>query len=245
MDRLVARVLALVVLAAGCSIAFDPERYDDVPRCRYDDDCPVPDDARFGNICTVSEEHEDPDFSRICSPRPSASCDPDDYAYDSAFRSRVRQAFAQRERYLSPCVQMPGAAGCVPPGAGCMPGLSVNPASGRCDDEDPATPPAVAPEEVVALQDVLDQFCRSVYCGTEWACHTGTGTCVPCELGKSLGRGGCGDLYPHGERSPVYLGESEMQAACPDGEGGPVGDFADVPLGELEPPSGPLRDPAR
>jgi hypothetical protein len=230
--RFVVLALPVVILGGGCSIAFDPERYDDVPRCRYDDDCPVPDDPRFANVCTVSDEYEDPSFSRICSPRPAASCDPDDYAYDTQFRSRVRQAVSQRERYLSPCIEHPGAAGCVPPGAGCMPGLSVNPASGRCDDDDPGTPPAVAPEEVVALQDVLDQFCRSVYCGTDFACDVGSDSCVPCEVGKPLGRGGCGDLYPHGERSSVYLGETEMQAACP----GADGELGDVPLGELEMP---------
>jgi hypothetical protein len=235
----VALGLLVVGAIAGCSVVLDPERYDDVERCRYDDDCSAPDDPRYENICTVSEEYfvedEEPDidFPRICSPRPSVSCDPDDYAYDSAFRTRTREAIAQHERYASPCIEMPGAQGCPPHiDDGCTPGLVVHPLSGRCDDEDPTTPPAVAPEPTVILQDVLDQFCRSVYCDIEYACHTRRHRCEPCVLGEPLGRGGCGDLYPAGARSSVYETPDELDAGCslPD----------DVPhdahLGELEAP---------
>jgi hypothetical protein len=50
-----------------------------------------------------------------------------------------------------------------------------------------------------------------------------------CTLGAPIGRGGCGDLYPGGERSPVYLDDEEMDAAC----GGPDGDPQDAALGDF------------
>jgi hypothetical protein len=220
----VALPLVVVVLGAGvaaCSVVFDPERYDDVERCRYDDDCPDVEDPRYEYICTVSEEYqadgEDADlsFPRICSPRASVSCDPNAYAYDSQFRARTREATSGRIRYETVCSDLGGVQGCPPdPEHGCEAPLRVHPLSGRCDDEDESTPPAIAPEPSVAFQDVVDQFCRSVYCDIAYTCHVRDHVCEPCVLGEPLGRGGCGDLYPMGRRSGVYQSSAALIDTC-------------------------------
>src|SRR5688572_28311436 len=222
----------------ACSIAFDPERYDDVPRCTWDDDCPAPADPRYEHVCTVDESYEDPSFPKICSPRAAVSCDPDDYAYESTFMQRSREAKVRRDRYAAACPELGGVQGCPPGDTGCDPGLVMHPASGRCDDEDEDTPPAIGPEEVVSGQDVLDQFCRSVYCDQSFVCHVGTRTCMPCVLGNGLGNGGCGDLYPGGQRSSVYLDPAQMDAACQ----GPEGDPEDAAIGPFEDIADPEAD---
>ncbi len=233
-------LLTVIVAALGgpaCSIVFDPERDDDIDRCRYDDDCPVPPDPRFENICTVSEEYQQEDeavdvpFPLICSPRPSVSCDPDSYDYDSPFRTRAREAIGRLERYDTVCNPLGGVQGCPPhPETGCNEGLSPHPLSGRCDDDDESTPPAIAPEASVALQDVLDQFCRSVYCDIRFTCHVRDHVCEPCALGQPISRGGCGDLYPDGVRSSVYQSADELSAACM----GRDGDLEQAHIGPLE-----------
>lgn len=230
-------VIAVLGLASACSVVFDPERYDEIDRCRYDDDCPATPDPRFENICTVSDEYRREDeevelpFPRICSPRPSVSCDPDEYGYDSSFRTRAREAVSRRERYDTSCGPLGGVQGCPPdPELGCDEGLRPHPLSGRCDDEDDATPPAIAPEPSVLMQDVLDQFCRSVYCDVRFTCHVRDHTCEPCELGQPLGRGGCGDLYPDGVRSSVYQTAAQLEGSCQ----GRDGDLGDADLGPIE-----------
>ena len=235
-------VITAVLGLSACSVVFDPERYDDIDRCRYDDDCPATPDPRFANICTVSEEYQGEDeevdlsFPRICSPRPSVSCDPDAYAYDSPFRTRAREANGRLERYDTLCGPLGGVQGCPPhPETGCDEGLSPHPLSGRCDDDDEATPPAVAPESSVLLQDVLDQFCRSVYCDSRFTCHVRDHVCQPCEVGQPISRGGCGDLFPDGVRSPVYQTAAELTDDCMGRDGDPeqahLGPLEDAVMG--------------
>ncbi|MCA9655216.1 MAG: hypothetical protein KC501_35200 [Myxococcales bacterium] len=221
----------VLALAAGCSFVLDPERLDDVPRCRYDDDCPPADDPRYTLVCTVSEDFEDQelDFPRICSPRPAVSCNPREYPFDSPFATRYREATALDERYADPCSSTPGVQGCGPGDQGCAPGLSPHEISHRCDDLDPDTPPAVATDPLVTGQDVLDQLCRSVYCHIAFACETEDFRCVPCELGAPLGRGGCGDLYFTGVRSTVYQSADALIDEC----GGPEMDPEDAYLGPV------------
>lgn len=213
----------------GCTAILDPERIDDLERCDFDDDCSAPDDVRYSNICTVAGEDSDPDFPKFCSPRPSVSCDPDEYDYDSTFRTRAREATGHDELYEDRCEELGPVQGCDPDAEGCASSLSPHEVSGRCDDDDDETPPALSPQPSVAVQDVYDQFCRSVYCDVRFVCDTRTLVCTPCELGRPIGRGGCGDLYPGGERSPVYLDDDAMQAAC----AGPHGDPQDAAIGEF------------
>jgi len=120
--------------------------------------------------------------------------------------------------------------GCRPQDGACQGTLSPHEISRRCDDSDLDTPPAVAAEPMVSGQDVLDQFCRSVYCDIDFACRAQDFRCVPCELGKSIGAGGCGDLYLEGERSSVYESADELVAQC----GGPDLDPADAYVGPVE-----------
>ena len=82
-----------------------------------------------------------------------------------------------------------------------------------------------------------DQFCRSLFCDITFVCdHTGTDTCKPCELGRDLGRGGCGDIYFEGKPSPVYQDAEALEVTC---VGPGVSPPDDVFLGPLyEPPEG-------
>lgn len=202
-----------MTLGGGCSLMLDPERLDDVERCEYAVDCPESPDPRFEFICTTADEQSD--APKICSPRPSVSCDPGDYDYRSEFRTRHREAAAIDGRYVNRCSDLGGVQGCLPKDGVCNDGLTIHPDTGRCDDDDQSTPVALAPEEdLVRLQDVLDQFCRSMYCSDEFVCDKRDNVCVRCEFGTSLGRGGCGDLYIDGQRSSIYLSNDAMDEAC-------------------------------
>jgi hypothetical protein len=203
---------ALCGLAAGCTAILDPERIDDVYRCEFDGQCPVHEDPRFDNVCTT-----DDDTSRapkICAPAPAVSCDPHEYDETSEFVALFRAVMAEEDRYEMQCDDLGPVQGC-PVGFGeCPAGLSVHDRSGRCDDDDPGTPPALAPIPEVGGQDVLDQFCRATFCNDRFVCDTSEHRCVPCLLGEPLGRGGCGDLYLGGERSSVYTSTEELDVNC-------------------------------
>jgi hypothetical protein len=216
MRRVLSASVATTLLCGGssCALVLDPERLDDVPRCEYDVDCPEAPDPRFEMVCTTADESLA--APKICSPRAAVSCAPSQYAFDTEFRVRHREATEHVARYDNRCHELGGVQGCPPGPDGCLPGLAPDPESGRCDDSDPHTPAALAPEPIVRLQDVLDQFCRSMYCNDDFVCHTRTNRCVRCEPGQPLGRGGCGDLYIDGHRSTVYLSDTQMEDACLD-----------------------------
>lgn len=222
--------------AAACSVLLDPEKYDDVARCRYDADCPASEDPRYALVCTVSEKYAKPDFPKICAPVPALSCAPDDYAGGSTLRIGLRDAEDRPQHYLDRCDETGPVQGCSPEDGECFEGLARDPASGRCDDANPDTPPAVSPQPSVAGQDVLDQFCRSAFCNPHFTCDRGTDTCVVCTLGLGIGQGGCGDLYPGGKRSPIYLDDDAIFDACP----GADGVFEDVAIGEFDDAGQPL-----
>lgn len=203
----------LAATLASCTFMLDPERLDDVPRCEFDVDCPAAPDPRFELICTASPDESD--APKICSPRPSVSCAPDDYDFRSEFRVRHREAGEVTDRYVNRCADLGGVQGCPPADGVCEAGLVPHPDTGRCDDQDEATAVALAPEEdLVRLQDVLDQFCRSMYCSDEFACDKRDDVCVRCTFGRPLGGGGCGDLYIDGQRSTIYLSDAAMDDAC-------------------------------
>ena len=229
--RAVAALAALAALtAAGCSVLLDPERFDDVVRCHYDDDCPASDDPRYAWVCTVADGHPDRSFPKVCAPSPVQSCAPSDYAGGSTIRGRVGDAREHPEQYVDRCDELGAVHGCPPDDDGCTAGLVAHPVSGRCDDDDPSTPPALMPQPSVEAQDVLDQFCRSVFCNPEFVCNRQTERCTSCVLGDPLGRGGCGDLYPDGKRSTIYVPDEDIFDAC----GGPDGDPEDALIGEFE-----------
>ncbi len=225
--------LALSVwMGSSCSLILDPERHDDVDRCDFDDDCPIAPDPRDEQYCTVAATYQDQDidFSRICATRPAVSCDPREYPFASVIASRYREATRQVDRYAEHCTGQSGIQGCVPNEASCTEGLAPHPISRRCDDADPQTPPAVAAEPQVAGQDVLDQFCRAVYCNVDFACRARDFKCVPCQLGDSIGSGGCGDLYIAGQRSGAYQSSDELIRDC----AGPQVDLPSVQIGPVE-----------
>ncbi|MCH9685699.1 MAG: hypothetical protein K0V04_29980 [Deltaproteobacteria bacterium] len=220
-----------LIATAGCTLILDPQRRDDIIRCDFDDDCPAMEDPRYELFCTVSEEYQDQDldFSRICAPRTAVSCDPREYAFDSVIAVRYREATGQVNRYAEHCTTQPGTQGCVAGDGACEQGLSPHEVSQRCDDLDLQTPPAVAAEPQVSGQDVLDQFCRAVYCDIQFACRARDFRCVPCKLGNGLGAGGCGDLYFDGERSSAYQSASELESECE----GPQIDVANAYIGPV------------
>lgn len=212
--------VAIMVVTTACSFVFDPERRDGVVRCHSDADCPEPEDNRWAQECMLSEDIdlEGLDADRVCvAVFNPLSCFAFHYPPDSRFRLLYGAATSnQGARYESVCKEHPGAQGCKPlPDGDCLDGLEVDERTERCDDDDPATPPALEPRASIAGQDVQDQFCRSFFCDIDFVCdNTGEATCVPCELGRSLGHGGCGDLYFEGERSPVYEPAEELEANC-------------------------------
>ncbi len=217
-------------LLCGCSFILDPERIDDLPRCEFESQCPEHEDRRFVNVCTTTQPEAD--APKICAPRPDVSCDPFDYDAISLFASRHRQARADENRYEMHCGDLGGVQGCLPGLGECDEGLRPHPRTGRCDDQDDDTLPALAPQPSVAGQDVLDQFCRSTFCSQDFVCHKGEFKCVRCELGEAIGRGGCGELYPGGERSSVYTSVDQLEDDC-------LGDDADedtVTIGPVETP---------
>ena len=225
--------LALAVATASCTVVFDPERTDEVYRCDFDVDCPDTEDPRYGMECRVGEAHQDVDrdFPKICAPVPKVSCDPDEFSYHSDFRTRWREAMSIDGRYDEACMEPIAVAGCPPAKEGCAPGLTRLPASGRCDDTNESTPPAVSPEPIVAAQDVLDSFCRTVFCDQRFVCDKKHYECVPCVLGEPLGGGGCGDLYVQGVRSSVYKTDAQLHDEC---QGADLEDFDDVKLAPVQ-----------
>lgn len=225
---------ALIMLGVGslcgCSVLLDPERLDDLPRCEFDGQCPDHEDRRFVNVCTTTRP--DANASKICAPRPDVSCDPFDYDAITLFPARYRKAREDENRYERHCGDLGGVQGCLPALGECDEGLRPHELTGRCDDTSADTPPALAPQPSVAGQDVLDQFCRSTFCLQEFVCDKREFKCVPCVLGEPLGRGGCGDLFPGGERSSVYTTADQLEDDC-------LGDEADedtVTIGPIETP---------
>jgi hypothetical protein len=164
------------------------------------------------------------------------SCFAFHYPPDSRFRLLYEAATAHGgERYKSVCHLTPGVQGCPPdPEDGCMDGLEVYDRTGKCDDDDPDTPPALEPRPSANGQDVQDQFCSSFFCDIDFVCdNRGEATCVRCELGRNIGVGGCGDLYFEGEPSPVYEDVEALEANCLAPDSSPD----EVNLGPLyEPP---------
>jgi len=193
---------------------------DGVVRCDSEEDCPEPEDNRWAQECMLSEDIdlEGYDAERVCvAVFNPLSCFPFHYAPDSRFRLLYSAATANYgERYKSVCRLTPGVQGCPPsPESGCIGGLEVDERTGNCDDDDPGTPPALEPRSTAAGQDVQDQFCRSFFCDINFVCdNRGEATCVPCELGRNIGVGGCGDLYFEGEPSPVYEDTEALEKNC-------------------------------
>jgi hypothetical protein len=216
-----------LLLASGCTAILDPERLDDVYRCDFDGECPVHPDPRFANVCVTADETIE--APKICAPEPDVSCDPFDYDDNSEFVALHSAVTASGERYESRCVELGPVQGCPAVFGVCNDGLSVHAMSGRCDDDDPETPPALAPAPTVSGQDVLDQFCRATFCSEQYVCDRGEHKCVPCKLGESLGRGGCGELYIEGQRSSVYLDAEQLEDTCM----GPEADEQNITFGPV------------
>ena len=221
--------LALVGMLglAGCTAILDPERLDNVYRCDFDGECPVHADPRFANVCTTADESLD--APKVCVPEPDVSCDPYEVDEDSEFVALFHALSADAGRYADACGDLGPVRGCPAVLGACNPGLTEHPQSGRCDDDDPSTPPALAPAPSVAGQDVLDQFCRSTFCTQDFVCDTREHKCVPCQMGEALGRSGCGDLYIAGQRSSVYLSADELEDSCM----GPDADPRNITFGSL------------
>jgi hypothetical protein len=143
------------------------------------------------------------------------SCQPADYMMMHPFLDAYDEAVDDDSigSYVGCTVDNLGKQGCgISMGISCEPGLALNDVD-ICDDDDPATPPAISPTKVpddieAAGQDVVDQFCRWRFGDENWVCDTtgsqGKWICRDCDPAEEFGKGGCGTLYLQGAPSTVY-----------------------------------------
>lgn len=197
---------AAFVLSTACTAFFPPGVEDDgVERCDNVGDCTPPDDPRFDVEC-VFGEGQDEKSQKVCSPTwLDRSCEPDRYK-DSDFEALYNDAIEINGVYKACAEENRGTRGCKKrpngdPDGPCDTGLEEN-AYGVCDDPD-AEFAAIEADSTRAGFDVLDQFCRSLFCGEEWVCDEGL--CKQCEDGGTPGEGGCVEVYVNGQKSSVYL----------------------------------------
>ena len=209
----------VVATLASCTAILAPR--DDVQRCGNSQDCDQPEDKRFINSCKFGDNSDNLDSTevdKVCVPefRTDISCAPDSYGPVGGEDHPLTAAFAVHgvsSRYISGCTDNPGQAGCPEP---CASGLSVN-IHGVCDDG--SFPPAVRADpgnEELVGQDVLDQFCRSIFCDDSFVCDRsgGQSICAPCSSEQPYGDGGCGDIYISGQRSCIYQTPGALENMC-------------------------------
>jgi hypothetical protein len=154
---------------SGIATRHGSGKDDDVARCNNVDDCPDDlEDNRYRYQCVYGEDQA-PNSEKVCvADFEEVNCHPDAYANDSTHPFPLAYADAtdnqSKALYVACTMENLGKQGCgysidFP----CPQGLS-DAGDGICDDTDPATPKAIAPNKVdenveAAGQDVLDQFC--------------------------------------------------------------------------------------
>ncbi|MFV8750396.1 hypothetical protein ACNOYE_07580 [Nannocystaceae bacterium ST9] len=213
--------------ASACTAILVPNAEDDgVNRCNNSDECPDLDDNRYRSQC-VYGEGQDEKSSKVCvADFAEINCKPTDYGGMHPFAEAYDDATdnASKGQYVACLPENLGKQGCgfnidVP----CADGLAPND-DDICDDSDPNTLPAIAPNKLVegvepAGQDVADQFCRWRFGDENWVCDTsgsqGKWICRDCDPGKPFGQGGCGTMYLQGTPSTVY---TDLEDANYDGD---------------------------
>jgi hypothetical protein len=218
---------AAFVLSTACTAFFPPDEKDDgVTRCDNVEDCEAPDDIRFDIECVFGED-QDESSPKVCAPKFfERSCDPERYAMDPFFEiwteaqgvSGVYVACDEDKRGSRGCKRRPNGMGTP-----CDDGLEENQFE-VCDDPD-ADYAAIEANADRKGFDVKDQFCRSMFCESDWVCNDDL--CKPCDPDSSPGEGGCVELYINGERSSVYVDEID----CDSGPKPEDAKFGDVPAG--------------
>lgn len=216
--RMVGALLALIH-ASACIAILVPEEHDIVP-CNTVDDCDDPEDNRYVADCVYGTGQAE-DSPKVCvADFDARGCNPtEDFASDHP----VALAYADATDNASSLLYV----ACTPENLGkqgC--GLDLNAASpcdaglvptgqGICDDEDPSTPKAIAPNLLAAAnvepagQDVLDHFCRWWMGDADWACDTSGFRCRPCDEQALVGKGGCGQIYLQGAPATTYTDLSD------------------------------------
>lgn len=217
--------------ASACTAILvpDPSGKDDgVARCNNVDDCPDDlEDNRFRYQCVYGEGQSDAS-SKVCvADFEEVNCHPDAYASDSTHPFPLAYADAtdnlSKTQYVACTMENLGKQGCgFSLDAPCQAGLVDN-GDGICDDSDPATPKAVAPNKLdedvePAGQDVVDQFCGWYFDDDNWVCDTSGAkwVCRDCSDSEAFGKGGCGKLYIQGAPSPVYTNLADANDGTKD-----------------------------
>ena len=216
---------ALGLFSISCTAILAPR--DDVQRCGTADDCDLIGDNRYTPVCKFDDGNLDLDSSqvdKICVAdfEPRVNCDPAAYPDPNHVYAAAFAELGGSERYLACTEEQRGSQGCAPNGTVCNEGLSVNEASGLCDDGNDDTPVALdgsgLSQELVG-QDVRDQFCRSFFCDDRFVCDGRTSFCVLCDPDRDFGDGGCGEVFIGGARSCAYNSDTSQCAnedASPD-----------------------------
>ena len=222
------RLVTVSLLLAGftisaCTAILVPDRgADGVQRCNTGEDCDATGDERYVAQCVFgADQPENSDKVCVAGFREDVSCNPTGYPADSRFVDVYNDATSNQGKaaYVNCTMENQGKRGCRPNAGACESGLEEN-AEGFCDDPGAALP-AVNPSQVedldlVAGQDVLDQFCRSFFCDENFVCDTSKFTCTPCTEVDPFGEGGCGQIYLQGALSTVYTTIDEGASSCGD-----------------------------
>ncbi len=214
--------------ASACTAILVPDENDDgVVRCNNVDDCPAQTDNRNTSVCNYGAD-QDEKSSKVCyADFDDIDCNPEVYDGAHPFALAYTEATdnASKAQYVACTSENLGKQGCgfnidFP----CAAGLTPN-ADDICDDSDPATPKAVAPNKLAdglepAGLDVADQFCKWRFGDENWVCDTDTSLCRDCDPGQPFGQGGCGILYLQGVPSSVYtdLADANVDGDKPDDE---------------------------
>jgi hypothetical protein len=229
-SQVFAAIFTATFAGTGCNFILNPERYDDVIRCkntsecegesyffdalnteRVDASCAAP--GSGGGGFTSSKTNQ------VCSvvDKASVSCDPAVFM-KGPFYDAWERANTNKAAYVPCSGDKLGTFGCAPTFNGtCANGLEVND-YGVCDDGS-GLPLFPASDELFG-QDVKDQHCRSYFCDDAFVCNGRTNKCIRCDPSKDtvgdLGQGACGDLALQGVRSTVYQSKGDLESMCPD-----------------------------
>jgi hypothetical protein len=195
---------ALLGHASACTSILVPDGDDEkFVECNTVDDCDEPEDNRYVAACVRGANLSD-DAPKICvADFDARGCNPNE---DFTSEHPVALAYADATDegssalYVACTPENRGKQGCavdLDAANPCAPGL-VPTNEGICDDDDPRTPKALAPDLLIepAGQDVLDHFCRWWMGDADWACDTIDFRC--------RARDDCGQIYLQGAPATTY-----------------------------------------
>jgi hypothetical protein len=216
-------------LATGCNFIFNPANSDDVIRCKNTTECEKEEiffdalnterlDAACASPAGGGGSFTSSKTNQVCSvvDKASVSC-ATEMLPASDFADAVEAADANKIVYAACTGPDNGTLGCPPKTDGnCVAPLEPN-EYGVCDDGDGL--PLFPRSDLLLLQDVKDQHCRSYFCDDSFVCNNKTSKCVRCDPDlkvDGVGQGACGELALKGARSTVYQPNATLTKECPD-----------------------------